>query len=161
MSADGIDGPGVVEVAPRDRPPAHLNHVGGKEEAIDLIFWQKISAGVSVQNSLQTVIKQRNLFLQMLCLSLFGDRAESHRLFAMHMTTEYRLKTEGRGRTVDDWKHRPEREDNHWFDGLVGCAVAAYMQGAVLGEHAVKQSKRERIRWSEVQRYKQEQGTRG
>jgi hypothetical protein len=66
------------------------------------------------------------------CLSLFGDRAETHRLFAEHLTAEYRVKTEGRGRTVDEWKPRPDRFDNHWFDGLVGCAVAAAMQGAVL-----------------------------
>ena len=40
---------------------------------------------------------------------------------ADHITSEYRVKTEGRGRTVDEWKLRPERGDNHWFDGLVGC----------------------------------------
>ncbi len=34
---------------------------------------------------------------------------------------EYRVKTEGRGR----WTIRRERNDNHWFDCLVGCAVAA------------------------------------
>ena len=55
-----------------------------------------------------------------------------HRLFAEHLTAEYRVKTEGRGRTVDEWKLRPERGDNHWFDCLVGCAVAASMQGAAL-----------------------------
>ena len=38
----------------------------------------------------------------------------------------------GRGRTVDEWKLRVEGLDNHWLDGLVGCAVAASMEGAVL-----------------------------
>lgn len=66
------------------------------------------------------------------CLSLFGDAAPMHRLLAEHLTSEYRVRTEGRGRTVDEWKLRPERADNHWLDGLVGCAVAASMQGAVL-----------------------------
>ncbi|MGE3803909.1 MAG: terminase gpA endonuclease subunit, partial [Gemmataceae bacterium] len=66
------------------------------------------------------------------CLSLFGDRAEQHRLFAEHLTAEYRVRTEGRGRVVDEWKQRPEKFDNHWLDGLVGCAVAASMQGALL-----------------------------
>jgi hypothetical protein len=56
----------------------------------------------------------------------------AHRLFAEHLTAEYRVKTSGRGRTVDEWKLRPERRDNHWLDGLVGCAVGASMQGAVL-----------------------------
>ena len=41
------------------------------------------------------------------CLSLFGDQPEQHRLFAEHLTAEYRVKTEGRGRTVDEWKLRP------------------------------------------------------
>ena len=63
------------------------------------------------------------------CLSLFGDRPDQHRLLADHLTAEYRVKTQGRGRTVDEWKQRPERADNHWFDCLVGAAVAASIQG--------------------------------
>ena len=43
---------------------------------------------------------------------------------------EYRVKTEGRGRKVDEWKMRPEASDNHWLDGIVGAAVAASMLGA-------------------------------
>ena len=66
------------------------------------------------------------------CLSLWGREPERHLLFAEHLTAEYRVKTEGRGRTVDEWKMRPEAHDNHWFDGLVGCAVAASMCGSVL-----------------------------
>jgi hypothetical protein len=64
------------------------------------------------------------------CLSLFGRRAEAHRLLAEHLTAEYRVRTEGRGRTVDEWKLRVDGLDNHWLDGLVGCAVAASMGGA-------------------------------
>ena len=72
-------------------------------------------------------------------LTLFGSRAEQHRLLAEHLTAEYRVKTEGRGRVVDEWKQRPERGDNHWFDGLVGCAVAASLQGVTLpGTEAVR-----------------------
>lgn len=66
------------------------------------------------------------------CLSLWGREPERHLLFAEHLTAEYRVKTEGRGRTVDEWKMRPEAHDNHWLDGLVGCAVAASMCGSVL-----------------------------
>jgi len=42
------------------------------------------------------------------------------------------VKTEARGRAVDEWKAKPGNPDNHWLDCLVGCAVAASMQGAVL-----------------------------
>ena len=87
------------------------------------------------------------------CLSLFGDGAELHRLFAEHLSAEYRVKTEGRGRTVDEWKQRPERADNHWFDGLVGAAVAASMQGVVLdGTAGAAPVKRERVSFAELQR---------
>ena len=87
------------------------------------------------------------------CLSLFGDKPDQHRLFAEHLTAEYRVKTEGRGRTVDEWKVRPERGDNHWFDCLVGCAVAASIQGAVLfGTDGQAPAKRERVSFAELQR---------
>ena len=89
------------------------------------------------------------------CLSLFGDAPQTHRMLAEHLTSEYRVKTEGRGRTVDEWKMRPERADNHWFDCLVGCAVAASMQGAVLeGTQAVAAPKPQRVSFAELQRRK-------
>jgi hypothetical protein len=88
------------------------------------------------------------------CLSLFGDSAAQHRLFAEHITSEYRVKTEGRGRTVDEWKMRPERGDNHWFDCLVGCAAAASIQGVVLDRTGgiVGPTKRGRVSFAELQR---------
>lgn len=87
------------------------------------------------------------------CLSLFGDRPDPHRLFAEHLTAEFRVKTEGRGRTVDEWKMRPERSDNHWLDCLVGAAVAASIQGAVLfGTDGRAPAKRERVSFADLQR---------
>jgi hypothetical protein len=75
-----------------------------------------------------------------------------HRLLAEHLSAEYRVKTEGRGRTVDEWKIKPEQFDNHWFDGLVGCAVAASMQGSVLpGTGGVQAVKRAPIKLSKLQ----------
>ncbi len=88
------------------------------------------------------------------CLSLFGDRADLHRLLAEHLTSEYRVKTEGRGRTVDEWKLRPERADNHWLDCLVGAAVAASIQGAALegtGGNATP-ARRDRVSFAQLQR---------
>lgn len=68
------------------------------------------------------------------CLSLFGKTdggrmAANHELLAEHITSETRVRTHGRGREVDEWKLRAEGRDNHWFDCLVGSAVAASMQG--------------------------------
>jgi len=87
------------------------------------------------------------------CLSLFGRDPEAHRLLAEHLTAEYRVKTEGRGRIVDEWKLRPERVDNHWLDCLVGCAVAASIQGAILpGTDAKAPLRRKRMKLSDLQR---------
>jgi len=86
-------------------------------------------------------------------LSLFGRKPAEHQLLAEHLTAEYRVKTEARGRVVDEWKIRAGGPDNHWFDCLVGCAVAASVQGAVLpGTDAKATPVRQRVRLSELQR---------
>jgi len=85
------------------------------------------------------------------CLLLFGRKAEQHRLLAEHLTSEYRVKTQGRGRTVDEWKLRVDGLDNHWLDCLVGSAVAASMQGAALFGTDAKPAPKRRIRLSELQ----------
>jgi phage terminase large subunit GpA-like protein len=85
------------------------------------------------------------------CLSLFGSKPVLHRLIAEHLTSEYRVKTEGRGRTVDEWKLRVDGLDNHWLDCLVGAAVAASMQGAVLFGTDAEATPRRRLRLSALQ----------
>ncbi|MCC6319887.1 MAG: phage terminase large subunit family protein [Phycisphaerales bacterium] len=85
------------------------------------------------------------------CLSLFGLKAEQHRLLSEHLTSEYRVKTEGRGRTVDEWKLRVEGLDNHWLDCLVGAAVAASMEGAVLFGTDSRTAARPRLKLSAIQ----------
>jgi hypothetical protein len=86
------------------------------------------------------------------CLSLFGGRPEVHRLLAEHLTAEYRIKTEARGRVVDEWKQRPERPDNHWFDCLVGCAVAGSILGAELLGIGERPTTRQRVSFAEMQK---------
>jgi len=67
-------------------------------------------------------------------LSFYGRRPDIHQLIAEHLTAEYRVKTQGRGRTVDEWKLKPEHNDNHWLDCLAGCAVCGSMLGATMPE---------------------------
>ncbi len=67
-------------------------------------------------------------------LSLYGRIPGIHQLFAEHLTAEYRVRTTGRGRSVDEWKLKPERNDNHWLDCLAGCAVCGSMLGSTLPE---------------------------
>jgi phage terminase large subunit GpA-like protein len=79
------------------------------------------------------------------CLSLFGAKAEEHRLLSEHLAAEYRVRTEARGRTVDEWKLKASAVDNHWLDCLVGCAAAASMLGVSLFHGAApKKAKRKR-----------------
>lgn len=79
-------------------------------------------------------------------LSLFGRQPERHRLISEHLTSEYSVRTEGRGRTVDEWKLRAVGRDNHWLDCAVGCAVAASLQGVTLpGEAPVRKRRRVNI----------------
>jgi hypothetical protein len=83
-------------------------------------------------------------------LTLYGRIPGVHQLLAEHLTAEYRVKTSGRGRTVDEWKLKPEHHDNHWLDCLAGCAVCGSMLGCTLPEFgAVTLKKKGRIKLSE------------
>jgi hypothetical protein len=53
--------------------------------------------------------------------------AGQHELLFEHLTSEYPVRTEARGRVVDEWKMAGR--DNHWLDCLVGSAVAASIAG--------------------------------
>jgi len=88
------------------------------------------------------------------CLSLFGRDPKTHRLLADHLTAEVPIKTEARGRIVDEWKMARPGLDNHWFDCVVGAAVAGAMQGASLfgaGDGGQRRQKR-RVKLSDLQR---------
>ena len=83
-------------------------------------------------------------------LSLYGRIPGVHQLLAEHLTAEYKVKTQGRGRTVDEWKIKPDRTDNHWLDCIAGCAVCASMLGAALPETLpVKSPRKPMIRLSD------------
>jgi hypothetical protein len=76
-------------------------------------------------------------------------------MLSEHLTSEYFIKTDARGRSVDEWKQRPEQPDNHWFDCLVGAAVAASMQGATLPEFERKLTRAPRVSFRELQKNRQ------
>lgn len=97
------------------------------------------------------------------CVTIWGgnDGKErvhktGHRMLADHITAEYPVRTEAKGRIVDEWHIRPGKPDNHFFDCYVGCCVAASMSGCTLDEHKDlhKPRKRQRIRASEIQQRK-------
>ena len=83
-------------------------------------------------------------------LTLYGRIPGAHQLFAEHLTAEYRVKTQGRGRTVDEWKLKPQSHDNHFLDCVAGCAVCGSMLGATLPElGTVRPAPRARIKLSD------------
>jgi len=72
---------------------------------------------------------------------LFGRRPAEHSLFADHCVAEEPKtvlhKESGRERVVWEWK--PGRPDNHWWDCLVGSAVAGSLLGcAVPGAEPIR-----------------------
>jgi hypothetical protein len=101
------------------------------------------------------------------CLRLFAGLAEEHRLLADQLTAEFPVEVARTGgRKVEEWKQRPGR-DNHLFDCLVGCAVGAsvggllWSAGAAAGHGAPEPQKKQPVKWSEVQKRKQEENKRG
>ena len=74
-------------------------------------------------------------------------------MFADHLTAEHKVKTTGRGRDVDEWKIRAEGTDNHFFDCVVGAAVAASMVGCSPPDNAppvVVRKHRQQVRLADL-----------
>ncbi len=77
-------------------------------------------------------------------LMLFGRHGKTdHDLLAQHWTAEYSTATSGRGRAVDVWAARRKHDDNHWWDCMIGAAVAASIEGVEIAQH--REPKRQRV----------------
>lgn len=66
-------------------------------------------------------------------LSIYGTRNTNHETFFTQLQAEYKVRTESQGRVVDEWKCRIGR-DNHFFDCVVGSAIAASYLGSYIPE---------------------------
>ena len=86
------------------------------------------------------------------CLSLFGHQPQRHEVLAGHLTAEYKVKTTGRGREVDEWKLKATRPDNHWLDCLVGVGVAASIEGVKLFGIEPDHQRKKPVKLSDLQR---------
>lgn len=67
------------------------------------------------------------------CL-LFGEDPDRHRLLADHFCAEKAVEVASKHRRVNEWKPRPGRPDNHYWDCFVGALVA----GSTLGANVLK-----------------------
>lgn len=64
-------------------------------------------------------------------LTLYGRDESHHEQISEHLAAEYAEPVTLRGATFDKWQVLPGRMDNHLLDVLVGCCVAASVQGLV------------------------------
>jgi len=103
-------------LGPNWRVPANAGKRSVRHCVFDTNFWKTFSA-----SRFLTSIGEPG------CLTLFGGT--DHGLLCDHLLAEAPVRTEARGRVVDEWKTRSVGQDNHWWDCLVGCHVAASMQG--------------------------------
>jgi len=66
-------------------------------------------------------------------LTFFGFDHIAHRMISENITAEERVRvTASTGRSVDEWKLKNTRPDNHFLDCLVGSAVGASLMGAAI-----------------------------
>lgn len=84
------------------------------------------------------------------CLSLWGRDPSIHSMFADHCTAEHPIEVTAQGRTIDEWKDVPGR-DNDFFDTLVYNVAGASMLGVALKEGAAVPKVRVPIKISELQ----------
>lgn len=94
-----------------------------KHISVDVNSWKSF-----FQARLLTPIGERG------CLTIYGNPKTNHQLLFDHLTAEYFRITSGAGRTLKEWKIRPDRQRNDLLDCLVGCLVAAHLAGASMPE---------------------------
>ncbi len=89
-------------------------------------------------------------------LSLYKASIAHHRQLAEHIKAEPFVRTSGYGRELIEFKPPTAGRDNHWFDCLVGSAVAASIAGVSATGHEplAKPGKKKRISLSKIQKEK-------
>lgn len=84
--------------------------------------------------------------------SLFGDEHQRHALLADHFRAEAPVLVQAKGRSVVEFKKKPDGGDEDLFDCVVGCCVAGSMLGVQLDQLKETRTIARRVRLSEIQR---------
>jgi hypothetical protein len=66
-------------------------------------------------------------------ITFYTGKPAEHKTLALHLVAENATATEGMGRRVLEWTLPPNKPDNHLYDDLVMCRVAAAMIGVKTG----------------------------
>ena len=77
-------------------------------------------------------------------ISIYGNSRTNHDILFEHFTAEYSIETSSKGRSVNEWKVKPNR-DNHWLDCLVGNVVCANFIGIEVKEAETRNRTKQRI----------------
>jgi hypothetical protein len=114
----------VIRVGPDRDDPRWVIPTDGRDGDIyqvlfDANFWKSATAA----RLLQSAPTGR--------WELYGEGGAQHDHYVSHLIAEQVSQVSANGRTVDEWTLKSGR-DNHWWDSLVMCAVAASVAGAQL-----------------------------
>jgi hypothetical protein len=98
------------------------------------------------------------------CIYLPGTKLLEYPMLALHLLAEYRAELVGSltGRKVEAWYLKPDSKQNHYWDCLVGCAVAASVHGlkhsaaVSAGENITRPQAKPKLGFSERQKAKLE-----
>jgi hypothetical protein len=88
--------------------------------------------------------------------AIWGEKTDKQEMFIDHMTSEYGVDVTARGRTVREYKMRPNAQ-NHHFDNVTGCGVLLSMEGCALPDHKAGKrvtvaEKPKHVSFAEIQR---------
>jgi hypothetical protein len=72
-------------------------------------------------------------------LNIYGSEASAHRMLADQIASEIRTKVTANGRSSDQWRVKPNR-DNHFLDCLSMASIAASIRGMKLDDQAISRA---------------------
>ena len=134
-----------------DKPISERKYDPGSRVGLGWVIVKRKQAG-DIRNCLSDVNYWKTAFHDQMAVRIGHAGAITlydgmHRLYSEHLTSEYATQTEGRGRTVMEWRLRVGAE-NHWLDSSVGCLVLASVLGCNVPEvsEATEQKRRRRIK---------------
>jgi len=114
------------------RIPASTSKSGTRHVLYDVNYWKSF-----VNTSLIAPPGERG------CIQLFDSK--DHKIVAEHFTSEYPTEVSARGKVINQWQPYPGREDTHFWDCLVGNAVAASILGCSAIDKQVIRQRRTRV----------------
>lgn len=141
---------GIMDVSPTAVKKGHYWYLTKKGAAhnvnhilYDPDYWKTL-----VYQRLETAVGSRG------ALTFFGDAKTSHRMLAEQLTSEEQVTKMTSRQTYTLWELTRRGRDNHFWDCLVGCHIAASVCGVSLKEVASENlRKKKRTRRRHVRRF--------